>query len=165
MKEPPGDTHSDGSFIVYEMETGQKWAKNAPKPRKMQKNLHDASIKVIVQIWSECNIRQRRNKIWFAKQTSKPGIWPERKKRFDHCVTNLPWWSEWQDLNLRHLAPKASALPTALHPEILFFWFLTGLDFACGLSHARETLKVKPTYRLVGRFWCSCGESNSGHLD
>ena len=53
MKEPPGDTHSDGSFIVYEMEKGQKWEKNAPKPRKMQKNQHDASIKVIVQIWSE----------------------------------------------------------------------------------------------------------------
>ena len=88
------------------------------------------------------------------------------KKRFDHCVTNLPWWSEWQgnvaslvipsvcepafatqtasnrqtnqkksnqttrarfdffwsewqDSNLRHRAPKARALPTALHPEVI----------------------------------------------
>ena len=38
MKEPPGDTHSDGSFIVYEMETGQKWAKNARKCPKNLKN-------------------------------------------------------------------------------------------------------------------------------
>ena len=28
-------------------------------------------------------------------------------------------WSEWRDLNPRHLAPKASALPTALHPETI----------------------------------------------
>ena len=27
-------------------------------------------------------------------------------------------WSEWQDSNLRHPAPKAGALPTALHPVI-----------------------------------------------
>ena len=59
MKEPPGDTHSDGSFIVYERETGQKWAKtpeNARKPSKMQKNQHDNSIKIIVLILSEWNI-------------------------------------------------------------------------------------------------------------
>lgn len=29
------------------------------------------------------------------------------------------FWSEWGDSNSRHLAPKASALPTALHPDIL----------------------------------------------
>ena len=29
-------------------------------------------------------------------------------------------WSEWGDSNSRHLAPKASALPTALHPVINF---------------------------------------------
>ena len=29
-------------------------------------------------------------------------------------------WSEWGDSNSRHLAPKASALPTALHPVIKF---------------------------------------------
>ena len=38
MKEPPGDTHSDGSFIVYERETGQKWAKKRVKmPENPQK--------------------------------------------------------------------------------------------------------------------------------
>ena len=26
-------------------------------------------------------------------------------------------WSEWRDLNPRHPAPKAGALPTALHPD------------------------------------------------
>ena len=29
-------------------------------------------------------------------------------------------WSEWRDSNPRHPAPKAGALPTALHPDILF---------------------------------------------
>ena len=29
-------------------------------------------------------------------------------------------WSEWRDLNPRHPAPKAGALPTALHPVIQF---------------------------------------------
>ena len=38
MKEPPGDTRSDGSFIVYEMETGKKWAKKRAKmPENPQK--------------------------------------------------------------------------------------------------------------------------------
>ena len=30
-------------------------------------------------------------------------------------------WSEWRDLNPRHPAPKAGALPTALHPVIMLF--------------------------------------------
>ena len=31
-------------------------------------------------------------------------------------------WSEWQDSNLRHRAPKARALPTALHPDLFSFY-------------------------------------------
>ena len=33
-------------------------------------------------------------------------------------------WSEMGDSNSRHLAPKASALPTALHPvmELFYLW-------------------------------------------
>ena len=31
------------------------------------------------------------------------------------------FWSEWGDSNSRHPAPKAGALPTALHPVIQFF--------------------------------------------
>ena len=30
------------------------------------------------------------------------------------------FWAEWGDSNSRHLAPKASALPTALHPDMKF---------------------------------------------
>ena len=41
MKEPPGDTRSDGSFIAYEMETGQKEPKKRfempEKPQKCKK--------------------------------------------------------------------------------------------------------------------------------
>ena len=33
------------------------------------------------------------------------------------------FWSEWGDSNSRHPAPKAGALPTALHPDFLFFFF------------------------------------------
>ena len=29
-------------------------------------------------------------------------------------------WSEWRDSNSRHPAPKAGALPTALHPDNIF---------------------------------------------
>ena len=32
------------------------------------------------------------------------------------------FWSEWGDSNSRHLAPKASALPTALHPVMKLFY-------------------------------------------
>ena len=32
------------------------------------------------------------------------------------------FWSEWRDSNSRHPAPKAGALPTALHPVILLFY-------------------------------------------
>ena len=53
MKEPPGDIHSDGSFIVYERKMDEKTLKSAPKLSKIQKNQHDNSIKIIVLIWSE----------------------------------------------------------------------------------------------------------------
>ena len=33
--------------------------------------------------------------------------------------TNPQIWSRWQDLNLRHLAPKASALPAAPHLDCI----------------------------------------------
>ena len=37
------------------------------------------------------------------------------------CQKTGPFiWSEWGDSNSRHLAPKASALPTALHPDMKF---------------------------------------------
>ena len=105
MKEPPGDTHSDGSFIVYEMETGQKWAKtreNARKPSKMQKNLHDASIKVIVQIWSECKERSdgiasmRASKTLYARHTSRIVARPkhEQKEKHDQPIRISRVWSE-----------------------------------------------------------------------
>ena len=56
MKEPPGDTHSDG-FLSFmrgkQVKNGRKTPENARKPSKMQKNQHDNSIKIIVLIWSE----------------------------------------------------------------------------------------------------------------
>ena len=56
MKEPPGDTHSDGSFIVCEKEIGQKMGRKSakmPENPKNEKNQHDNSIKITVLIWSE----------------------------------------------------------------------------------------------------------------
>ena len=38
---------------------------------------------------------------------------PQKGAEFD--------WSEWRDSNPRHPAPKAGALPAALHPVIWFF--------------------------------------------
>ena len=35
-------------------------------------------------------------------------------------IISEDFWSEWGDSNSRHLAPKASALPTALHPDMKF---------------------------------------------
>ena len=43
------------------------------------------------------------------------------KKVAANDMTSAATWSEWGDSNSRHLAPKASALPTALHPDIQFF--------------------------------------------
>ena len=41
------------------------------------------------------------------------------------------FWSEWGDSNSRHLAPKASALPTALHPVMKF----SNCGQTCGHGH------------------------------
>ena len=38
-------------------------------------------------------------------------------------------WSGRQDLNLRHPAPKAGALPTALHPDIFDFLLCQSCEF------------------------------------
>ena len=47
----------------------------------------------------------------------------QKNRPFRRLFCNF--WSEWRDLNPRHLGPKPSALPTALHPDIL-------LNFFCG---------------------------------
>ena len=39
------------------------------------------------------------------------------KKRRFLAKTAAFQWSEWGDSNSQHLAPKASALPVALHPD------------------------------------------------
>ena len=55
-----------------------------------------------------------------------------KKKKVDSFNTNgiktiNLIWSEWQDSNLRHPAPKAGALPSALHPVI---WSLSGWAYS-----------------------------------
>ena len=37
-------------------------------------------------------------------------------------MTALSFWSEWGDLNSRPLGPEPSALPSALHPEMLDYY-------------------------------------------
>ena len=49
-----------------------------------------------------------------------PIIWPIMKKKPSKSYYFDGFWSEWGDSNSRHLAPKASALPTALHPVMKF---------------------------------------------
>ena len=48
------------------------------------------------------------------------GFWRKEKERKYSINTCVPTWSEWGDLNSRPLGPEPSALPTALHPEIIF---------------------------------------------
>ena len=43
------------------------------------------------------------------------------KKTAPEIIRFQGLWSEMGDSNSRHLAPKAGALPTALHPVIEFF--------------------------------------------
>ena len=43
------------------------------------------------------------------------------KKIFRYILVSEDFWSEWRDSNPRHPAPKAGALPTALHPVILLY--------------------------------------------
>ena len=59
------------------------------------------------------------------------------------------FWSEWGDSNSRHLAPKASALPTALHPDIQFFCMIP-----CGEGKSKFFVSVggavvKPDFARV----------------
>ena len=43
----------------------------------------------------------------------------EHITHLNNVVRIIMVWSEWGDSNSRHPAPKAGALPTALHPDIL----------------------------------------------
>lgn len=44
----------------------------------------------------------------------------KNKKTAPEIIRFQELWSEMGDSNSRHLAPKASALPTALHPDTVF---------------------------------------------
>ncbi len=41
----------------------------------------------VSDLWSECNIRHRRNKIWLAEQASNPKSDHKMKKTFDRGAT------------------------------------------------------------------------------
>ena len=60
-------------------------------------------------------------------------------------------WSEWQDLNLRPLDPQSSALPPALHPEIMRIYNNKKLV---------EVAKLKiwniPVFKHLQAFFCVC---------
>ena len=57
---------------------------------------------------------------------------PHFRAAFLLCIFFInTFWSEWGDSNSRHLAPKASALPTALHPVIKF----SNCGQTCGQGH------------------------------
>ena len=45
-----------------------------------------------------------------------------KEKDSDRTLIRVPLWSEWRDLNPRHLGPKPSALPAALHPDFSYFF-------------------------------------------
>ena len=45
----------------------------------------------------------------------------KKRKVSVHLCYEHSLWSEWRDLNSRPLDPQSSALPTAPHPDILFW--------------------------------------------
>ena len=58
---------------------------------------------------------------YLASILCKNAEMPHFRAAFLLCIFFInTFWSEWGDSNSRHLAPKASALPTALHPVMKF---------------------------------------------
>ena len=54
-----------------------------------------------------------------SEEKARP-VYEKSPKAFFIALGLFLSWSEWGDSNSRHLAPKASALPTALHPVMKF---------------------------------------------
>ena len=51
MKEPPGDTRSDGSFIVYEREIGQKMGEKRLKMPENSQKCKKISTTILSKSW------------------------------------------------------------------------------------------------------------------
>ena len=67
-----------------------------------------------------------------AKTLVASHFWQKEKERKYRINTCVPIWSEWRDSNPRHPAPKAGALPTALHPdEYEIVYVLMGRRASC----------------------------------
>ena len=115
-------------------------------PRKTESNWHSIPIKNRpyqngkVCFWSEWNIRQRRNKIRFAKANIE--AW------------NLTW-KEKDAWSLRDKRPLMVGM--------------TGFEPATSCSQSTRATNCATSRKNKGLSfsvpWCSCGESNSGHLD
>ena len=59
-------------------------------------------------------------------------------------------WSEWRDLNSRPLDPQSSALPTALHPDILFCCASRGQLVYINMT----VMKLQPLISIFLKFFC-----------
>ena len=57
------------------------------------------------------------------------------------------YWSEWRDLNSRPLDPQSSALPTAPHPDMLFFANCMGDYNIPFLQNQEENIKKQKNYQ------------------
>ena len=82
-------------------------------------------------------IRSRR----FLCVFSQLFIQKEKSERISHLedtVRIILIWSEWRDSNARPRHPKCRVLPTALHPDIIFFSI---------------NLNVKGNYQLWSNLW------------
>ena len=60
------------------------------------------------------------------------------------------FWSEWRDLNSRPLDPQSSALPTALHPDILFCCASRGQLVYINMT----VMKLQPLISIFLNFFC-----------
>ena len=74
----------------------------------------------------------------------------EHITNLDNVVRIIIVWSEWRDLNSRPLDPQSSALPTALHPDILFCCASRGQLVYINMT----VMKLQPLISIFLKFFC-----------
>ena len=66
----------------------------------------------------------------------------KQKLPMEPCIhDSIGGWSEWRDSNSRHPAPKAGALPAALHPDTMEL-YTKRMENATEIYHFREIRRL-----------------------
>ena len=83
------------------------------------------------------------------RETKSKSLQMRNKKSVSPLRTHR--WSEWRDLNSRPLDPQSSALPTALHPDILFCCASRGQLLYINMT----VMKLQPLISIFLKFFCN----------